>query len=82
MKNGFVRVGSFTPDIKVANCKYNSEQIINYMKEAANANCDIVVFPELSVTGYTCGDLFFQNTLINSAKEEIINIKNSSAGID
>lgn len=82
MKNGFVRVGSFTPNIKVANCKYNSEQIIKFMSEAEKSNCDIVVFPELSLTGYTCGDLFFQNTLINSAKEEIINIKNSSSGIN
>ena len=59
MKHGFFRVGAVSPDIKIANCKYNSQKIAEAMSIAEENECDLLVFPELSLTGYTCGDLFF-----------------------
>lgn len=67
MKNGYLRVGAASPDVKIANCKFNAEQIINAVKSAEEKECDLLVFPELSITGYTCGDLFLQNKLIKDS---------------
>ena len=58
MKDGFVRVAAATPKIRVADCVYNAEQIVD-MALSAPSNTALIVFPELCVTGYTCGDLFF-----------------------
>ena len=59
MKQGFVKVAAVTPKIKVADTKYNGQLIRTYMKDAQMAGAKIVVFPELSVTGASCGDLFY-----------------------
>ena len=59
MKDGFIRVAAATPEIQVADCRYNREQIEKMMEEAWNQEAGMVVFPELCLTGYTCGDLFF-----------------------
>ncbi|MCQ2575780.1 MAG: NAD(+) synthase [Treponema sp.] len=67
MKYGFVRCACVSPDLVVADCITNSKNIIASAKEAASNGASIIVFPELSVTGYTCGDLFFQKALQNSA---------------
>ena len=56
---GFVRVGAAVPKLQVADCKYNTERIKEQIQEAVEEGIQIVCFPELSVTGYTCGDLFF-----------------------
>lgn len=71
---GFVKVASAIPTVRVADCKYNSSQICELINEAEDKNCDYVVFPELSITGYTCQDLFHQATLIASAREALYNI--------
>ena len=55
MKDGFLRVASATPHIKVADCTGNSQKIIAMAKEAAENGASLVVFPELCITGYTCG---------------------------
>ena len=68
MNYGFLKVGAISPKMIVANCEYNSNQIINAVKKYDN-EVSYLVFPELSITGYTCQDLFFQNHLLNSAKE-------------
>ena len=67
MHDGFLRVASATPTIQVANCPYNAQQIIAVAKQAAEKQVSAIVFPELCLTGYTCGDLFFQQTLLTSA---------------
>ena len=67
MHDGFLRVASATPAIQVANCPYNAQQIIAVAKQAAEKQVSAIVFPELCLTGYTCGDLFFQQTLLTSA---------------
>ena len=58
MKQGFIKVAAATPDIRVADVPFNTKQICSAIEEAQNNQAKIVVFPELCVTGYTCGDLF------------------------
>ncbi len=81
MKYGYVRVGSAAPDIKVADCRYNADRMIECIKAADKNECDILVFPELSVTGYTCSDLFLQPALIESAECETLRIAGSTKGL-
>ena len=82
MKNhGFVRVGAIVPKVKVANCKYNADEIIKGIEEARRAGVQIVAFPELSLTGATCGDLFSQKVLIESVKTELRRICGETKGI-
>lgn len=68
MIDGFVRIATCTPNLKVANCSYNSREIILLAKEAFQNKAAVIVFPELCITGYTCGDLFLQSTLLNAAE--------------
>lgn len=74
MKDGFVRVGSVSPEVHVADVDFNVEQIIKYCKEADEQKCSLLVFPELSITGYTCGDLFLQDELLESALRGLYDI--------
>jgi len=67
MKYGFVRVGAAVPKLKVADCRYNSREIIKMIKKGEEEKIKILLFPELSITSYTCGDLFCQNALIKDA---------------
>ncbi len=67
MNYGFVRVAAAAPMLKVANCEYNTGEIIKISKEAEKQGAQFVVFPELAVTAYSCGDLFLQKTLQNAA---------------
>ena len=71
MKDGFIRVAAATPKIKVADPQYNREQIVKMMREGAANQAKIMVFPELCLTAYTCGDLFLQQALLDRAKEEL-----------
>ena len=82
MNQGFIRVAASTPKIRVADPEYNKEQILNLMKEGAARQTKIMVFPELCLTGYTCGDLFLQNTLLGKAKEALGWLVKASEGID
>ena len=68
MKDGFIRVAAATPDIRVADCPYNARSVICKMQQAAEAGARLLVLPELCLTGYTCGDLFGQRTLLQGAK--------------
>ena len=82
MRDGFVKVAAVTPDIRVADTKYNGEQIRSWMKKAAEEGAKVIVFPELCITGYTCGDLFLQDTLLCAAKEELLRIESESRRYD
>ncbi len=75
----FLRVTSAVPNVSVANVDYNVSQICEKIAEASDAQSNIVVFPELAVTGYTCGDLFFQDTLINSSNKGVEQIIETSS---
>ncbi|MCM1024653.1 MAG: NAD(+) synthase [Prevotella sp.] len=82
MKDGFIRVAAATPDIKVADCEHNADRIIELIGQAAAEDVSIVVFPELCVTGYTCGDLFLQKTLLDGAKKALVRIARETADCD
>jgi len=82
MKDGFLRVASATPHIKVADCTGNAQKIIAMAKEASANGASLVVFPELCITGYTCGDLFLQRALLNSAEENLKVIINETKDLD
>jgi NAD+ synthetase len=74
MKYGFIRTVAATPKIKVADVEFNKRAIIEQIMEAEKNSASIIVFPELVITGYTCGDLFLQNTLIKAAEKAILDI--------
>lgn len=79
---GFYRVASAVPRIKVANVKYNSEEIIRLSAAADKESASLILFPELSLTGYTCGDLFLQSRLQESVLEGLKEILQATASID
>ncbi len=79
MKDGFIKIACATPDVRVADCDYNAEQIIALTKEAAANGAKLIAFPELSITGYTCGDLFFQKTLLDGAMNGLKKILKETA---
>lgn len=82
MKQGFIRMASSTPDILVADPIYNGKQIMKLMQEGEHNNAKIMVFPELCLTAYTCGDLFSQQILLEQAREELDHIVTRSEGLD
>ena len=71
MTYGFIKTACVSPELKVADCDFNAAQIISSANEATKKGAQIIVFPELSITGYTCGDLFFQNALQQNALEQL-----------
>jgi NAD+ synthase (glutamine-hydrolysing) len=80
MIEGFVRVAAVTPEIRVADCSYNAKRIEEAVRAAADKGARIVVLPELSITGYTCGDLFLQDTLLESARSALAGLVRGSGG--
>ena len=82
MIDSFIRVGAATPEVKVADTAFNATKIIEAAKKAAKNDCGILVFPELSITGYTCGDLFLQSALLKSAKESLLKVASSTRKLD
>ena len=68
MKDGFVKVAAGTPKIRVADCAHNGEQIITLMRQAVDRGVKVLTLPELCLTGYTCGDLFLQDTLLRGRR--------------
>ena len=82
MKQGFVKVAAVTPDIRVADVQYNTEQICRMIDETVEAGAKIVVFPELCITGYTCSDLFTQEVLLDHAREALREITAYTADKD
>lgn len=71
MNYGFIKVAASTPLLKVADTEYNSDRIIEVIKNANNQGVKIVVFPELSITSASCGDMFTKNTLLSSARASL-----------
>ena len=82
MKCGFIKVACATPVIRVADTAYNANSICTVMEEAALAGVKILVLPELCITGYTCGDLFRSQTLLNGAETALETIVSASAQWD
>lgn len=76
--NGFIRVGAAVPSLKVADIDFNIEEIKKCMQEASEKGVEITVFPELSITAYTAGDLFLNNTLLREALNGLISLQDYS----
>ena len=82
MKNGFVKVAAATPDIRVADVEFNTQNIINVMEEAQKNGAKILVFPELCVTGYTCSDLFDHSVLLKASRKALLEIAENTSDKD
>lgn len=82
MEHGFVKVAAVTPKVKVADTIYNREQICAGIEEACREGAKVIVFPELCISGYTCGDLFLQERLLTSCREQLIRIADFTNGKD
>lgn len=82
MRYGFVKTAALSPKIKVADTEHNAQEIIRLMKEAWEKGARILVFPELCITGYTCGELFLQQLLLRKAEEALAEIVEASKGMD
>ncbi len=78
MNYGYVKVAAAIPSVKIADCQYNVLQIIQQMKEADSKNVEVVIFPELSITAYTCGDLFSQQLLLDEALAALLKVTDAS----
>ncbi len=82
MYHGFIKVGAAVPELRVADCSFNTDKIIELARCASEKGTLVLAFPELSVTGYTCGDLFFRDTLIASAEASLARIASETAELD
>ena len=82
MRDGFVKVAAGTPRIRVADCRYNAEQIFTLMRQADQQGVKVLALPELCLTGYTCGDLFLQPTLLKGAEEGLQTILDATRNLD
>ena len=71
MRDGFIKIAAATPDLHVADCEYNAAEIIRQAKQAASKGAKLITFPELCLTGYTCGDLFLQEMLLEGAMQAL-----------
>jgi len=78
-RHGFVRVAAAAPTLRVADCAANAAQILAAVRTAAQQNVEILVFPELCLTGYTCADLFAQSVLIESAYRQLMQVVREAA---
>ena len=74
MKDGFIKVAAATPKIKVADPVYNTEEILKIIDETEKNGASILVFSELTISGYTCGDLFLQQPLLTECKNQLLRI--------
>ncbi len=82
MQYGFVKICAATPQIKVADVEFNEKQIIKAIKESAKNGSQLTVFPELSLCGYTCGDLFNQTALLSSCDDAFKKICKATEDVD
>ena len=82
MKDGFVKVAAGTPRIRVADCHYNAEQIFTLMREADQQGVRVLCLPELCLTGATCGDLFFHDTLLSGAQDALATVLEATRSLD
>ena len=82
MKDGFIKVGAAVPEIRVGDCEYNADRIIERIGEAYEAGVRVLVLPELCVTGCSCGDAFMHSGLLNGAQSALERIVGETAAFD
>jgi NAD+ synthase (glutamine-hydrolysing) len=76
---GLLRMAAISPELRVADVRYNTAVIVAAMDEAAGRGCRLALFPELCLTGYTCGDLFYQTLLQQAAREALVEVAGATA---
>ena len=81
MNYGFIKACAVSPALRVADCPYNAQKTIEAMQQAAEDGCQLTVFPELGLTGYTCGDLFLQQPLLDAAEAALREILKASEAL-
>src|SRR5947209_16845456 len=79
LRHGFLRVAAASPVLRVADCAFNAERILGLMKRAEAEGVSVLVFPELSLTGYTCADLFQHSALLRGALAALGEVARGSA---
>lgn len=82
MNYGFVKVAAAAPHVRVADCFYNIERIESMMRQAAEKGVQLIGFPELAITAYTCQDLFAQQTLLRNAEKALLQLVNNTRDLD
>lgn len=82
MKNGFIKVAAASPDVRVADCKYNVKSMIDTFERADRMGVKVLVFPELSITSCSCGDIFLSSTLADGATAALIEYTEATAYSD
>jgi len=82
MRHGFVKVAVGTPAIRLADCAYNAEQIYELAQRAEAEGAKLLVLPELCISGYSCGDLFLQDSLLRDAENAVVMLAERTAGMD
>ena len=82
MKDGFISVACGTPKLRLADCHYNAEQTFTMMRQAEKAGVKVLVLPELGLTGYSCGDLFYQDTLLRGAEEALSTVLEATRNLE
>ena len=82
MRDGFISVACGTPKLRLADCHYNAEQTFTMMRQAEKAGVKLLVLPELGLTGYSCGDLFYQETLLRGAEEALTTVLEATRNLE
>ena len=82
MKDGFITVACGTPKLRLADCDYNAEQTFTLMRKAEKAGATVLVLPELGLTGYTCGDLFYQDALLRGAEQALATVLEATRNLE
>jgi NAD+ synthase (glutamine-hydrolysing) len=82
MNHGFLKAATAIPEVKVADCEFNSDRIRKIIESANARGVEIICFPELAITSYTCGDLFFQELLLERAKTALVELVEDTSDLD
>lgn len=82
MKDGFISVACGTPKLRLADCNYNAEKTFTMMRAAEKAGVKVLILPELGLTGYTCGDLFYQDTLLYGAEQALRTVLEATRNLE
>lgn len=82
MKYGYVKVAASVPQVRISDCKFNAVEIENDIVSSAAEGVEVIVFPELSMTGYSCGDLFLQPFLLEEAEKGLMQVMNSTRALE
>ncbi len=82
MRDGFIKVAAATPQVTVADCEANANEILGLIRRMDHEGVKIMVFPELCITGYTCSDLFLQDQLLQDAKIQLFRIMRETSAVD